>query len=113
MIAGLASCVFLWGLQYKLSLYESPQAPSHHVPMAKLLSRNEESDNSESSTYTQSKPPSKALRAASCAVLFILLIACIFCLPALNHRERLENVLLQLRQALLESFFVRPPPVLS
>ena len=37
----LALCVFAWGLQYKLSLYDPPQAASHQVPQAKLLSKNE------------------------------------------------------------------------
>jgi hypothetical protein len=41
MFGGLAVCIFLWGLQYKLSLYDPPQAASHQVPIAKLLSKDE------------------------------------------------------------------------
>jgi len=37
----LASCVFAWGLKYKLSLYDPPQAVSHHMAAAKLLSGKE------------------------------------------------------------------------
>ena len=39
-LLGLAFCVFTWGLQYKLSLYDPPQAASHSsFHSAKLLSR--------------------------------------------------------------------------
>ena len=40
---GLGFCVFAWGLQYKLSLYDPPQTASHQIPRAKLLSRDEQS----------------------------------------------------------------------
>jgi hypothetical protein len=113
MFAALASCVFLWGLQYKLSLYDPPQVASHQVPMAKLLSRNEQPNPSEQLAYNQTKPAIKVLRAVSGAALFFMLIVCVFCLPESSQRERVENPPLQFRQALLETFFVRPPPFLS
>ena len=40
---GLAVSVFTWGLQYKLSLYYPKHSAYHHIPEAKLLSRNEQS----------------------------------------------------------------------
>jgi hypothetical protein len=113
LFAALALCVFLWGLQYKLSLYDPPQAASHHVPMAKLLSKNEQSNTTEKSIYAQSSPTIKVLFAVFNVALFSLLIVCVFCLRGLNHRERVQNPSLPLQQALLESFFVRPPPVLT
>jgi hypothetical protein len=40
-LALLGLCVFAWGLKYKLSLYDAPQAVSHHMAAAKLLSGKE------------------------------------------------------------------------
>lgn len=37
----LAVAVFVWGLSYKLSLYDPPQASSHRMVAAKLLSNRE------------------------------------------------------------------------
>jgi len=109
----LALCVFLWGLQYKLSLYDPPQTDSHHVPMAKLLSKNEQSNTTDKSIDSQSTPTIKVLFAVFSVALSSLLIVCVFCPPGLNHRERVQNPSLPLQQALLESFFFRPPPILT
>ena len=38
----LGTCVFLWGLGYKLSLYDLHEPSVHRVPEAKLLSGNED-----------------------------------------------------------------------
>lgn len=112
-LLGLGFCVFTWGFQYKLSLYDPPQTASHPVPMAKMLSRNEQADRLEDSIFTQANPPTKLLRSASDAVLFILLIACVICLPASSRGgDRIEHSPLQLSQSLLETHFVRPPPSL-
>jgi hypothetical protein len=40
-LIALALAVFVWGLSYKLSLYDPPQASSHHMVAAKLLSNRE------------------------------------------------------------------------
>jgi hypothetical protein len=40
-IMALAIAVFAWGLNYKLSLYESAAPPPSHVTVAKLLSNRE------------------------------------------------------------------------
>jgi hypothetical protein len=113
MFIVLATCVFLWGLQYKLSLYEPPQSPSHSVPVAKLLSRNELSSTSENSGYTQAKSPTKVLLAAFNALPLMSLILCAMCVPESGWRKWVESPSQQLQQGILESFFVRPPPVLS
>ena len=81
--------------------------------MAKLLSKNEQSNTTEKSIYAQSKPAIKVLYAISNIALFSLLIVGVFCPPASSHRERVDNPSLQLHQALLEAFFVRPPPILT
>jgi hypothetical protein len=109
-LLGLAFCVFTWGFQYKLSLYDPPQTAPHQVPMAKLLSRNEQSDRLEDSIFTQSNPPTKVLRWASTAALLILLIACLISPPDSSQWRPVEHRSMQLRQSLLEAHFVRPPP---
>lgn len=81
--------------------------------MAKLLSKNEQSNTTEKSVYTQSKPTIKVLYAVSNIGPFSLLIVTVFCPPASSPRERVDNPSLQLHQALLEAFFVRPPPFLT
>ena len=48
VLLGLAFCVFMWGLQYKLSLYDAPHSISHQMPAAKLLSRDEQATVAES-----------------------------------------------------------------
>lgn len=40
-LVALAVAVFVWGLAYKLSLYDPPQASSHRMVAAKLLSNRE------------------------------------------------------------------------
>jgi hypothetical protein len=110
MFTALACCVFLWGLQYKLSLYYPHQAPSHHVPMAKLLSKNEESNTQEISKYTQSKPAIKALLTGSSLLLFILIVVCTVSMAALSVRAAAYHPSLELLQALRETFSIRPPP---
>lgn len=113
MFAALASCVFLWGLQYKLSLYDPPQSTSHQAPTAKLLSWNEQSERLEASNDTRTEAPTKVPRASAEGSLFILLIASIFCLPAFRRSLEVEYASLQLMRALLETNFVRPPPSLN
>ena len=113
MFTALASCVFLWGMQYKLSLYYPPQASSHHVPMAKLLSKNEQSNPQEISRYAQTEPAIKALLTPSHVLLFILPVVCAISMPASSFPAAVNHPPLELRQALREAFFVRPPPILT
>ena len=42
LLVTLGMCVFFWGLGYKLSLYDLHEASIHRIPDAKLLSRNED-----------------------------------------------------------------------
>jgi hypothetical protein len=113
MFTVLACCVFFWGLQYKLSLYYPPQAASHHVPMAKLLSKNEQSRTQEVSAYTQPNLAIKALLAQSNVLPFILFLACAFHMHASAYQVTIKNPPIELQQVLFENFFVRPPPIQS
>jgi hypothetical protein len=113
MFTALACCVFFWGLQYKLSLYYPLQTPSHHVPMAKLLSKNEQSQAQEMSPYTRTKVATKSLLVLYPLLPFILLVLCAFSMPASSFRAAVTQPPFELKQALREAFLVRPPPVLS
>jgi len=61
---GLAICVFSWGLQYKLSLYDPPQAVSHQFPTAKLLSKNEQSRATDSPRVVRTRTSAKVIYTA-------------------------------------------------
>jgi len=111
LFTALACSVFLWGLQYKLSLYDSPQANPHHVPVAKLLSKNEQSNTQETSAYTQSKPAIKTLLGIESVLPIVLLIVCAFGTSVLGIQTATNQPPVDLQQALRESFFVRPPPI--
>ena len=67
---GLAVCIFMWGLQYKLSLYDPPNAASHRIPMAKLLSRNEQFSPAESPIVIRTRTSTKIVYTAPVAVFF-------------------------------------------
>ena len=111
LFAALACSVFLWGLQYKLSLYDPPHATSHHVPVAKLLSKNELYNTQGTSAYAQSKPAIKALLGIQSVLPLVLLIVCAFGTPVLGIQTATNQPPVDLQQALRESFFVRPPPI--
>lgn len=110
---GLALCVFTWGLQYKLSLYDPPHAPSHQIPTARLISRNERPDATESPAVAHAKAFTKAVQPMPAAAFLILLMALGALAPPVSRPwEEQANRSWHLRRVLLNSFFVRPPPVL-
>jgi hypothetical protein len=110
---GLAACIFTWGLQYKLSLYDPSQAASHQIPSAKLLSKNEQSRATDSPRVIQTKTSAKVLFAAPASVFFVLLLVLgKLNAPASGQREQRANRSWHLRRAIVNAFFVRPPPVL-
>jgi hypothetical protein len=112
-LLGLAICVFTWGLQYKLSLYDPSQVSSHRIPIAKLLSRDERSGPEEGSPAVRANASATALCAVSIAAFFLLLL-----LPGLpklqasGEREERASRSWRLRRAFLNKLFVRAPPVL-
>jgi hypothetical protein len=104
----LALCVFLWGLEYKMSLYEPPHATSRQLPEAKLLSENEQPDRSADAARAQG-----SLRTAAAFPFSLLLFALsLFAMSAarFTHRAAAAPEFRRLYRALLRSFFVRPPP---
>ena len=111
---GLALCVFAWGLGYKLSLYDPPQAPSHKIPQAKLLSRDERSGIAESPLVVRTKTSTSVSYTVPTAVFFILLLALGVANPHTStQRKRRTSHSWHLRRGLLNIFFVRPPPILT
>jgi hypothetical protein len=111
---GLAACVFAWGLQYKLSLYDPPQAASHQIPTAKLLTKNEQSSATESPLSVRLRTFTGRNYPGSAAVLFVLFLAVSrLILSKSNQREHGADRLWHLRRrAFRNSLFVRPPPAL-
>ncbi len=112
-VLGLAFSVFVWGLQYKLSLYSPSQVASHQIPMAKILSKDEQSRETESPLVVRTKALGSVLFATTSSIFFILLLTlCIFnltiSLPVVQRANRSR----QLSRAILSTVFVRPPPAL-
>src|ERR1035437_4967809 len=109
---GLAFCVFAWGLQYKLSLYDPPQTASHQIPKAKLLSRDDQSSTAESPLVIRTKTSTRVIYTVSTAVFLILLLAhSVLNAPASGQREQCASRSWHLRRATLRTVIVRPPPV--
>jgi hypothetical protein len=111
---GLAFCVFAWGLQYKLSLYDPPQTASHQIPKAKLLSRDEQSSTAEHPLVIRTKTSTSVIYTAPTVVLFIIFVGLNRVYPPAARRvEKRDDRLLHLHRAVLNTLFVRPPPVLA
>ena len=110
----LAICLFAWGLQYKLSLYDPPEAASHHVPTAKLLSKNEQSSSTESPLVVRTRTSTKVIYTTPSFVAFILLLVLSIFNPSISgQRQQRASGLWNVRRAHLRAHFVRPPPVLA
>ena len=111
---GLAVCVFTWGLQYKLSLYDPPQAASHLIPQAKLLSKNELTGTTESPLVIRTKTSTRVIYTVPTTVYFVLLLSLIGLKPqASSQWEARASDSWRLSSGLFHIFFVRPPPILA
>lgn len=111
---GLCICVFTWGLQYKLSLYDPPQAASHKIPQAKLLSKNERCGIAESPVVVRTKTSTRVSYIVPTAVLFFLFLALnVLNLQISRQRNRGTSSVWRLCSGLFHISFVRPPPILA
>jgi hypothetical protein len=115
VLVGLAFCVFTWGLQYKLSLYDAPHSISHRMPAAKLLSRDEQATVAESLLL-------QSTRASGAIGRDFLLHVSTCVLPAFGPLGTPESSQAEreskrpwriFRRPGLTTFFYRPPPSLS
>lgn len=112
-VLGLAFSVFVWGLQYKLSLYDPPQAASHQIPMAKLLLKDKQSRGTESLLVVRTKASGSVPYTASTSIFFILLLTLRIFSPTTSVPvTQRANRSRQLSRAILSTVFVRPPPAL-
>jgi glucan phosphoethanolaminetransferase (alkaline phosphatase superfamily) len=110
LFLGLGLCVFVWGLRYKLSLYDLPYSVSHNIPTAKLVSKNELRE-------TQ-KATMAVADAGTCAAATQLLLSLMFSVMPVkiartsspSAHPKLPSRTRMLESAGLHSFFFRPPP---
>lgn len=116
LLLGLTVAVFTWGLQYKLSLYDPPQAVTRKMPSAKLLSADEQAAISASQLSSLASPPEKTIRTifTSILLLFVLKLTS----PSLQPAARMESLTasrtwLWRRFANMNAFFFLPPPSLN
>lgn len=110
---GLAICVFTWGLQYKLSLYEPPQAVSHRVVQAKLLSEDEQSIATPDRLAVRAKLTDKVTNTVLAAMFLILFtVPLLLNTPASGQLADRSNPSWHPRRTPWSIRFVRPPPAL-
>jgi hypothetical protein len=105
----LGTCVFAWGLKYKLSLYDPPQAVSRHMPAAKLLAGKEQitlpSINRRSTTA-----PGAPLALIPFALAFFALTG-MGIRPGIGGRRSLPAPARRMTaHTVLAAHFTRPPP---
>ena len=103
----LSLAVFGWGLQYKLSLYQSKNSIAHLTPEAKLLSQKERPATAQALDARTPQAPVFA------AFVFVAMASLLRQAAArylrIESRERSRPS----RPPCLQALFFRPPPVLS
>lgn len=106
---GVAISVFLWGTQYKLSLYDPPQTASHQVPIAKLLSKKEQ-PNIPSDSAAIVRTVSSAL---ATGILLLLFLGALSCKQPCLRVAPVADTLPGFPYLHIPNLFVRPPPSLG
>jgi hypothetical protein len=108
---GLAISVFVWGLQYKLSLYYPQHSTYHQLPEAKLLSKNEQPAATEGLLMASVKPPQDIVRGALFTLtLFALVLGFLPISGVTQTGPERSRPWLRSLSASLNAFFFRPPP---
>ena len=105
----LGTCVFAWGLKYKLSLYDPPQSISHHMPAAKLLAGKEQITLPVVDWWT-ARAPHVPLALVPFALAFLMLMGVGFQLGRVAGRLPQAPTLNTTKHAVLAAHFTRPPP---
>ena len=110
MLVMLGVCVFLWGSAYKLSLYDMHRPTLHPIPEAKLLSKNEDPN------ATDSLRLSIVSVVSDYGALFLIAASMVFwsigsSWPADNKfLKRPDRSKFQL-ELIQSAFSFRPPPI--
>jgi hypothetical protein len=115
LLAALGICVFFWGIGYKLSLYGPHESTIHRIPVAKLISRNEDPDASKAVRDPSSIAASAQPHASYLSLLLTVYAVGILTFPkTAASRQYLESVKpwCLLPTAVLSALFLRPPPPL-
>lgn len=115
LFLGLAFCVFSWGLQYKLSLYDPPHAVSREIPQAKLLSKDEQSLTTANPLAESPSPSHEIVQTVfySLFAAFFLVLTAPRGLALYGKHSHSAQPVRPCRFASLNAFFFRPPPVLA
>lgn len=109
-VFALALSVFTWGLQYKLSLYDPPQAASHSLPVAKLLSKDEQAAVTKGVAAADTKVPGELVFFVGASFLFLLAhIPSIFVAKRRVAQDHRRPMFISC-SASMNAFFFRPPP---
>jgi len=111
-LVALGVCVFVWGLKYKLSLYDPPHAPSHRIPAAKLLSGKEHSA-VPVIQLRRAEMPHPPLALNTLALAFVVLLGARLWSQTLRGRPALRYARLVPQRGILRTNFTRPPPFRS
>lgn len=108
----LIFAVFVWGLQYKLSLYDPPHSITHEMPEAKLLSNQERAGYAAPETVV---PSAAAVLPWSLCPLLVLSAGLTLALRSSDPRGSVARStgspsIPGIRTASLTPFLFRPPP---
>lgn len=109
----LGMCVFLWGFGYKLSLYDTHKPTIHRIPEAKLLSKNEDPNATDSLRL--------CVASAIAVQPVVFLSAALIINLALGGTEgtfragvvSIRDCRRPQHRFILSAFFFRPPPIPS
>ena len=113
LLVTLGMCVFLWGLGYKLSLYDLHQPSIHRIPVAKLMSRNEDPNAADSVRLSLVKFASSQQASAYSFVVLVISFGSIAGWKTAWNREYFElpKPWCLRSLAVLSALYLRPPPV--
>jgi hypothetical protein len=115
LFVGLALAVIMWGLGYKLSLYDPPQATTHLMPTAKLLSRDQQTSAEDAlAILSRSAADARLIHAVVPAALLAFLLASSLTVVTCGwqRNRELNRPWLVRSRVCMDAFFFRPPPLL-
>jgi hypothetical protein len=106
----LGMCVFLWGFGYKLSLYDVHEQSLHRIPVAKLLSKNEDASTADGARqWLTAKDSREQLQ----PVMFV--VAAIVSMGILTRPRQVRGRQFESAKAKSSAFctalYFRPPPI--